>query len=50
MFHYTALVTCLAIAFYFFTTIRVAKARAKFGVKVPATRAIPISSACFACR
>ena len=36
MFHFTALVTCLAIALYFFTSIRVAKARAKFGIKAPA--------------
>jgi glutathione S-transferase len=36
MFHFTALVTLLAIAFYFFTTARVAKARAKFGIKAPA--------------
>jgi hypothetical protein len=30
-FHFTALVTCLAILFYFFTTIQVSKARAAFG-------------------
>ena len=30
MFHFTAIVTCLAIAFYFFTTILVGKAREKF--------------------
>ena len=41
MYHYTALVTCLAIAFYFFTTIQVSKARATFGVKVPATSGHP---------
>ena len=41
MYHYSALVTCLAIAFYFFTTTRVAGARAKFGVKVPATSGHP---------
>jgi len=41
MFHFTALVTCLAIAFYFFTTTRVAKARAAFGVKAPATSGNP---------
>ena len=27
MFHFTALVTCLAILFYFLTTVQVAKAR-----------------------
>src|ERR1700692_4892816 len=37
MYHYTALVTCLAILFYFFTSIQVSKARVAFGVKVPAT-------------
>jgi len=36
MYHFTALVTCVAVAFYFFTSIRVAKARAKFGIKAPA--------------
>ena len=36
MFHYTALVTCLAILFYFFTGIQVAKARVAFGIKAPA--------------
>jgi glutathione S-transferase len=37
MYHFTALVTCLAILFYFFTSIQVSKARVAFGVKVPAT-------------
>src|SRR5437868_5574293 len=41
MYHFTALVTCLAIAFYFFTTTRVAKARAAFGVKAPAISGDP---------
>jgi glutathione S-transferase len=41
MFHLTALVTCLAILFYFFTTIQVSKARAAFGIKVPATSGNP---------
>jgi glutathione S-transferase len=35
MYHFTALVTCLAILLYFFTSIRVAKARAAFGIKAP---------------
>jgi glutathione S-transferase len=35
MYHFTALVTCLAILFYFFTSIQVSKARA-YGIKVPA--------------
>lgn len=34
--NYTAIVTLLALGFYFFTGIAVAKARAKFGVKAPA--------------
>ena len=41
MFHLTALVTCLAILFYFFTTIRVSKARVAFGVKAPAISGNP---------
>ena len=41
MFHFTALVTCLAILLYFFTTIQVSKARAAFGIKVPATSGNP---------
>ena len=35
MLHYTALVTCLAILFYFFTTIQVSKARVAFDIKAP---------------
>ena len=35
--HYTAIVTLLAIALYFFLATRVAAARGKFGVKLPAT-------------
>jgi glutathione S-transferase len=41
MFHFTALVTCLSIALYFFTSIRVAKARAAFGIKAPAITGDP---------
>jgi glutathione S-transferase len=41
MFPYTALVTCLAILFYFFTSVQVAKARVKFAVKVPAIAGHP---------
>ena len=41
MYHYSALVTCLAIAFYFFTTTLVARARVKFGVKLPAISGHP---------
>ncbi len=35
--NYTALVTLLAIALYFYTGVLVAKARGKYGVKAPAT-------------
>ena len=35
--YYTAIVTLLAIAFYFFLATRVAVARGKFNVKHPAT-------------
>jgi glutathione S-transferase len=41
MFHLTAIVTCLAIGFYFYTSINVGKARAAFGVKVPAISGNP---------
>src|ERR1700712_1432559 len=41
MYHFTAIVTCLAILFYFFTTTRVGKARAAFGIKAPATTGNP---------
>jgi glutathione S-transferase len=41
MYHYTALVTCLAILFYFFTCIRVSRARVAFGIKVPAVAGNP---------
>ena len=41
MFHFTALVTCLAILFYFFTGLQVGKARAKFGIKAPAISGNP---------
>ncbi|MCW1994670.1 putative membrane protein YecN with MAPEG domain [Bradyrhizobium diazoefficiens] len=41
MYHLTALVTLLAIAFYFFATINVSRARARTGIKVPATSGHP---------
>ena len=41
MYHLTALVTLLAIAFYFFTSINVSRARTKTGVKVPAMSGHP---------
>ena len=39
--HYTALVTLLAVAFYFFISTRVAAAHARFGVKLPAMAGNP---------
>jgi glutathione S-transferase len=39
--NYTALVTLLAIALYFFLATRVAAARVKLGVKLPATTGNP---------
>ncbi|MFT4119205.1 MAPEG family protein [Bradyrhizobium sp.] len=41
MYHLTALVTLLAIAFYLFTSINVSRARTKTGIKVPATSGHP---------
>ena len=41
MYHYTALVTCLAILFYFFTSFRVGKARVTFNIPAPATTGNP---------
>ena len=41
MFHLTALVTRMAILFYFFTGIQVSKARAAFGIKAPAMSGNP---------
>jgi glutathione S-transferase len=38
---YTAIVTLLAIAFYFFVATRVAAAHVKFGVKLPAMSGHP---------
>lgn len=41
MYHLTALVTLLAIAFYFFTAVNVSRVRTKTGVKVPAISGHP---------
>jgi glutathione S-transferase len=41
MYHFTALVTCLSILFYFFTSVQVARARAAFGIKAPAISGNP---------
>jgi glutathione S-transferase len=41
MYHFTAFVTCLTIMFYFFTSTQVARARGKFGVKLPAISGNP---------
>ena len=34
--HYTAIVTLLAVLFYFYTSVRTGQARARFGIKAPA--------------
>ncbi|HEY0910276.1 MAG TPA: MAPEG family protein, partial [Bradyrhizobium sp.] len=36
MYHFTALVTCLALLVYLFSCVLVSRARIKFGVKLPA--------------
>jgi glutathione S-transferase len=41
MYHYTALVTCLTILFYFFTAVQVTRARGTFGIKAPAITGNP---------
>jgi glutathione S-transferase len=41
MYHYTALVTCLAILVYAYASILVSRARQKFGVKLPAISGNP---------
>ena len=41
MYHYTALMTLLAILFYVFTSTRVARARAKFKIMPPAIAGHP---------
>jgi glutathione S-transferase len=41
MYHFTALVTLLALLFYFYTSIGVARARAEFGIKAPAVAGNP---------
>jgi glutathione S-transferase len=41
MYPFTALVTLLAVLFYFFTSARVARARVAYGVKLPAISGNP---------
>jgi glutathione S-transferase len=41
MYHFTALVTLLALMFYFYTSIGVSKARTKYGIKAPAISGNP---------
>jgi glutathione S-transferase len=36
MYHLTAFVTLLAVLFYFYTSVHVARARARYGIKAPA--------------
>ena len=50
MYHYTAIVTLLAIAVYFYSSILVSRARGKFGVKLPAISGNPDFERCFARR
>jgi glutathione S-transferase len=41
VYHFTALVTCLAILAYFFISFQVGKARGTYGIKAPATTGNP---------
>jgi glutathione S-transferase len=41
MYHFTALVTCLAALFYVYASTRVSRARLSYGVKLPATSGHP---------
>ncbi|WP_407149938.1 MAPEG family protein [Bradyrhizobium sp. ORS 86] len=41
MYHYTAIVTCLAVALHFFFATQVARARVRYGVKLPAITGNP---------
>jgi glutathione S-transferase len=41
MFHLTAIVTLLAVMFYFYTSVQVARARMAYGVKAPAISGQP---------
>jgi glutathione S-transferase len=41
MYHATAIVTCLAVMFYFYTSVQVSRARAMFGIKAPAVTGHP---------
>ncbi|ABD85656.1 MAPEG family protein [Rhodopseudomonas palustris] len=41
MFHFTAIVTCLAVMFYFYTSVQVSRARVTYDVKAPATTGHP---------
>ena len=50
MYHFTALVTLLALMFYFYTSVGVARARARYGIKAPTIAGNRISSGCSACR
>ncbi len=41
MYHFTAFVTLLAVLFYFYTSVNVARARARYGIKAPAISGQP---------
>jgi glutathione S-transferase len=41
LYHFTAIATCLALLFYFFTIMKVGKARQTYGIKAPAITGNP---------
>ena len=41
MYHFTAIVTCLALLFYFYTSVAVGRARVTYGVKAPSISGQP---------
>src|ERR1700761_9710929 len=41
MYHFTALITCLAILFFFVTVVQVSRARAAYGIQAPAISGHP---------
>jgi glutathione S-transferase len=41
MYHFTAIVTLLAVMFYFYTSVQVSRARATFDIKAPAVTGHP---------
>lgn len=41
MYHFTAIATLLAVMFYFYTSVQVARARVTYGIKAPAITGHP---------